>query len=204
MPRFTGFNFGITELTSMFHQDWTNEGDALDVLRMHLWNGQDAREVHALHRDALQLLEGLSAGQIQTLWLASTHGRAAFGTESTSAQKWMRVILTECEKWHRDRSDPPLGEVDTDSGFALGAEIKEIIVEFSHSGLTSHTAEALCNCVQNCSPDLALRFLFRIISSEGLSISNAQYATLLRLGVDLGYGEFLVTEVDYLVDPDSD
>ncbi|WP_329386340.1 hypothetical protein [Streptomyces sp. NBC_01716] len=204
MSRFTDFDFGITWLAAMFHRDWPNEGGEIDVLRAFLWDGQDPAAVQALRHDALRTLEGLTAGQIETLWLASIQGKFDFTGNLPSGREWIRVILEECKQWLQDRSDPKLGEVDSDSGFALGSEIKETLADFSHSSLPPHTAEALCDCAHNCSPDLALRFLLRIISSKGMSISNAQYATLLRLGDDLDYGEFLVSEVEDLVDPTLD
>lgn len=204
MARFTEFDFGITRLTSMFHRDWPNDGNALDVVRIYLWSGQNPLAVHALRRDALWLVECLQPDRIETLWQAGTEGRSVFGREPKAPQKWMRAILEECDQWTRDRPDQQLGEADKCSGSALGFEIEETVEIFSRSGLKSHIAEALRDCVQNCTPDLGLRFLIRIISSEDLSISETQYATLLRLGADLGYGEFLVSEVEHLVDSDFD
>ncbi len=73
--------------------------------------------------------------------------------------------------------------------------------------LDREVADALTECVRRCTPDLAFRLLLRALpmksaslSPEYLYLSEEQYARLAALGKAFHYGEYVVSDIKYLVD----
>ena len=64
-------------------------------------------------------------------------------------------------------------------------------------------ADALHRCVRVCSPDLALRWSLRIARRRGWPLERSQYERLVRLG-EVEYGEFIVSDVEFLVEEESE
>ncbi|MFE7077387.1 hypothetical protein ACFU96_45640 [Streptomyces sp. NPDC057620] len=66
-------------------------------------------------------------------------------------------------------------------------------------------ADALAECTRSCSPDLAFRLLLRALSSAAqlpdyTTLSRGQYVQLSDLGMAFNYGEYVVSDLQYLVD----
>lgn len=197
MRRFTDFDFGLTWLASNFHADWRIIGGPVKVLDATFWDELDPRAVELVRRDAGLMLGMPTARDIEILWTMATEGGSPFGAEITSGSSWMEVIVTKCETWMAGKPALRLGEADECSGAdladAVSAEISRIWPP------ESETALSLVGCLNNCTPDLAFRFLLRGIVSNFIDMAVDQYRRFSRIGGKLHYGEFLVSETEFLV-----
>jgi hypothetical protein len=199
MRKFTEFDYGITLLCGRFHQDWTHEGTARDVLRDHIRGEQDSRAVEVLRRDATHLAEHLPNRQVETLWTAATDGNFPFPATAASGTEWMRTIEEECNDWLKDRPAPELTHYDTDPGSAHLTDVLTITDTLRHRyGVSDEVLNAVAHCSRTGSPELALRFILRILPVFDTSIDQDFYEQIATLGDSLGFGEFLITGIEYL------
>ncbi|MEU2929844.1 hypothetical protein ABZ636_33055 [Streptomyces sp. NPDC007251] len=199
MARFTEFDYGITALTSRFHQDWTNTGSPRDVLRAYLWEGQDPRAVEILGRDAACAGEKMSDEHVETLWTASVDGGFAFPGSAESGTEWMRAIDAECRLWLSGKPSFGLSPVDVDPGSAQLTGVLEVIGSLGRYAVDDAVTSALASCARLCSPELALRFTLRVLSVSGVTIDRELHERISALGDSLGFGEFLVSDIADLV-----
>ncbi|MYS43576.1 hypothetical protein GTY23_20510 [Streptomyces sp. SID5998] len=207
MKRFDDADFGLTWLTTMFHEDWTHNGaTGAEAVRYHLDPDLEPAAVLAVRRDARSLLDGLDTATIETLWQAATNPGGTFLDPRrgfTSGSAWLDTIVHLCDAWLAARHvDTVLTGADTEDG----AELRDaVLVEIDSTRfLPDDIRRALTRCALRCTPDLAFRLLLRAIAETGhrtaARLSREQYARLCVLGSALHYGQFLVPEVEYLVD----
>ncbi|MGV9561993.1 hypothetical protein [Streptomyces sp. NPDC003480] len=209
MQRFTESDFGLTWLMSMFHYDWTHNGETgAEAVRYHLGAELDPEEVLCLRRDAQLLLDRLDPGTIETLWQAGTYPEGTFCDPRrgfTSGDEWMATIIRLCDAWlSGKRNIRPLSGADTEDGAKVA---DTVLAEIGQARfLPDGIRHALDECVRCCTPDLAFRLLLRAIpgSVKGfeLPLSPEQYARLEKLGSALHYGPYVVSEVKHLVTDD--
>ncbi|MFE9881944.1 hypothetical protein [Streptomyces sp. NPDC005784] len=77
MPRFTPFDFGVSWVMGLFHQDWTHEGNtAADVVAKYLAASVD-EEAQAVRRDA-RILGNLPSPTLEVLWDAGAQYMPSF------------------------------------------------------------------------------------------------------------------------------
>jgi hypothetical protein len=106
------------------------------------------------------------------------------------------------------RSDTPaLSDGDRFEGRDLADQVLSVTKEF-RAVLGEEVTHALAECVRRCSPDLAFRLLLQVVptksaslSPEYLHLSAEQYASLEALGAAFRYGEYVVSDIKYLVGP---
>ncbi|MET8832827.1 hypothetical protein ABZV78_02770 [Micromonospora sp. NPDC004540] len=202
MNRPTPFDFGLTWFATQFHQDWRYSGTADELIGKALGPETDPWEVEALRRDAASMLHGLTAEEIELLWITGTWQPIFFGPDaaSPSGPEWLRLIIERCVRWQQEHGESPRPEADWESGIALADAVASEIVglaasvpeEWSPEGRLTTT---LLRCNRACSPDLALRWSLRMATQHVPSIKADQFARLLRLGEALGYGEYVVPEL---------
>ncbi|MFG1725747.1 hypothetical protein [Streptomyces sp. Y20] len=207
MKRFDEADFGLTWLTTMFHADWTHNGaTGAEAVRYHLDPDLEPEAVLAIRRDARSLLDNLDAATIETLWQAATNPGGAFSDPRrgfTSGPAWTATIVDLCDAWLAVRpAAPALTGPDTEDGAHC---LDAVLAEIGRARLLPDgIRDALARCATGCTPDLALRLLLRAISEAGprssAKLSPDQYARLSELGSEMHYGEFLVSEVEYLVE----
>ncbi|MBX7551194.1 hypothetical protein K1Y78_24895 [Streptomyces sp. tea 10] len=206
MKRFDESDFGLTWLTTMFHQDWTHNGaTGAEAVRYHLAPDLEPEAVLLIRRDAQVLLDNLDSATIETLWQAATDPEGDFSDPPrgfTSGTAWMESLVQLCDDWLAIAPViSPLTGSDADDGADMA---DEVLAEIDHTRiLPDAIRKALALCASRCTPDLALRLLLRAICEIGIrsgtALSQDQYTRLQALGSALHYGEFLVAEVEPLV-----
>ncbi|MFJ5971699.1 hypothetical protein [Streptomyces sp. NPDC093060] len=201
MPRFTDFDFGVSWVMSLFHQDWTYDGDtAGDVVAKYLAASAD-EEALAVRRDA-RILGNLASPTLEVLWYAGTQYMANLQYLGGAAE-WARTVVGLCDTRLSASADVrPLTGADTEDGMAcLDAVVAEIEgAQF----LEAEVRAALIDCARRCTPDVAFRVLLRAVrcAPDYPSLSSEQYTRLEAIGSALQYGEFVVDSVKYLVEND--
>lgn len=212
MRRFTDFDFGITGLMDTFHIDWVMEGDALHALNEYLWSELNPKEVVLLRRDASTLLSSLTCQEIETLWLKSIAGSFPFGGVIGSGRDWMRMIIDQCDAWLSGKPEPQLSTGDLYDGLEERDAVLLLIDEMSEAGALPAIEQGeyppvstvLTECARRCTPDLAFRFLIRMVLRSGVRLTAEQYGPLLRQAEAFSYGEFLMANLrECAVDLDS-
>ncbi|MEU8468415.1 hypothetical protein AB0F30_10865 [Streptomyces sp. NPDC029006] len=198
MPRFTLFDFGVSRVMGLFHQDWTHDGDtAADVVAGHLAESVDEQAL-AVRRDA-SVLGNLPSPALEVLWYAGAQYMPGLQPLGGGAG-WTRTVVQLCDARLAASTDVrPLTGADTEDGTAcLDAVLAEIeAAQF----LAAEVRAALADCAHRCTPDVAFRLLLRTIRcAPDASLSCEQYTRLEAIGSALRYGEFVVDFVKYLVE----
>ncbi|TVZ99533.1 hypothetical protein [Streptomyces sp. BK340] len=210
MHRSTEFTFGIPWIMSFFHQDWTLDASTeAEAVANQFVEELEPASVLLVRRDARLLLDNLSSDQIKVLWEGCADGGEYFFRRGRVAEgaEWMRDVIAVCDTWLSHRSAPTtLTDADAYEGRELADQILASVQEF-RSILAPEVADALGACSRSCTPDLAFRLLLRALversasrSPGHVSLSEYQYARLNRLGSAFNYGEFVVSDVRYLVE----
>ncbi|MEU2880537.1 hypothetical protein [Streptomyces sp. NPDC007070] len=199
MPRFTPFDFGVTTVMSLFHQDWIHDGEtAADVVAEYLAQSQDEQAL-AVRRDA-RLLDALPSSTLEVLWEAGSQYMPAFHLVGGGAE-WTRTVADLCDARLSAHTEVhALTGADAEEGAAcLDAVVAEIEAVRL---LPAEVRSALTECARRCSPDLAFRVLLKAISyaPAEITLSAARYARMEAIGSALRYGEFVVDSVAYLVE----
>lgn len=199
MSRFTHFDFGVSWVMSLFHQDWTHDGDtAAEVVARALAESAD-EEVLAVRRDAL-VLGGLPSATLETLWCAGAQYMPSFELAGGSAAEWTRSLVGLCDaRLSASAGVRPLTGADTEDGPAC---LDAIVTEIGAARfLAPEVRAALTDCARRCTPDLALRLLLRAIEcAPDASLSREQYSRLEAIGSALRYGDHVVDSVKYRVE----
>ncbi|WP_030950923.1 hypothetical protein [Streptomyces sp. NRRL S-481] len=209
--RSTDFTFGLTWLVDFFHQDWPlDASDEAEVVANQFVDDLDPETVLLVRRDARLLLDTLTPDQIAVLWLSAGEKDAfRFGRSPASASPpvWMRTVIRECDRWLENHMHGRLSGGDLEDGFGLVDEIVEEIRKYGDS-IGADSVEALTVCARRCTPDLAFRFFLKALSSKLLSLplrekhflTASRYERLGEIGEALNYGEFIVSELEHMVD----
>nr|WP_203731653.1 hypothetical protein [Streptomyces sp. SID12501] len=183
-----------------FHQDCTYEADTeAELVAQHLPEGA-AEYALAVRRDARTLLDSLPSETLEVLWTAGSQYGPSFAR--TTGAEWTRTVVGVCDTWLSEQSGVrPLTGADTEDGLT---HRDTVVAEIEGMGfLTAEVRQALVDCAHHCTPDLALRVLFKVaVDTPGASLSEDQYKRLETIGSALHYGEFLVEDVKFLVADD--
>jgi hypothetical protein len=199
MSRFTPFDFGVSWVMSLFHQDWTHEGNtAADVVAKYLATSAH-EEAQAVRRDA-RILCNLPSSTLEVLWYAGTQYMANLQYLGGGAE-WTRTVVRLCDARLSAGTDVrPLAGADVEDGVGcLDAVVAEIeATQF----LEAEVRAALTDCANRCTPEVAFRVLLRVMrcASDYPTLSPEQYTRLEAIGADLRYGEFVVDSVRYLIE----
>jgi hypothetical protein len=213
---FAEFDFGVTALAQQFHQDWPSGGAPLDVADAY---------VKQLPHSQLAVLAGDLSFMIDldrqgdyagTLWFASTEGYYRPHLAGMLYEDFFRQVLHKCiEKLeqagvsftsvsmsrYRGRSSDVLREIQH-----LHSGLEDCLTRSSlwSPGDNSPTViDALYRyAAPAAQPELAFRFLLRLIVASSCAISSTEYAHLREVGAYFEYGEFLMSAVQFLVEDD--
>ena len=211
MDRSTEFMFGVPWIMSFFHQDWTlSASTAAAAVADQFVEELEPEAVLLVRRDARLLLEGLPPDRITELWQQGVEGGERFyhRGRARDGAEWMGQVIGVCDAWLARRSDTPaLSGADCFEGRDLADQVRSVVEEF-RAVLGEEVTDVLVECVRHCSPDLAFRLLLQVLptnsaslSPEDLYLSAEQYARLEALGAAFRYGEYVVSDVKYLVGP---
>ncbi|MER8013262.1 hypothetical protein ACIQ7S_09985 [Streptomyces griseoluteus] len=200
MPRFSDFDFGVTEVMGLFHQDWIHDGDtAADVVAGHLAQSPDEQAL-AVRRDA-RSLGALPSAALEVLWDAGAQYMPAFRLVGGGAE-WTRTVAGLCEaRLSAAGNVRPLTGADTEDGAAC---LDAVVAEIEETRfLDAEVRAALTECASRSTPDVAFRVLLRAIRcAPAASLSPERYTRLEAIGSALHYGEYVVDDVRYLVEQD--
>jgi len=200
--RFTELDYGLTLLSSMYHQDWRSSGDWTAILDIFLWKEQAPPAVLALYEDAVAF-SGLPCVEIEDIWMASTDGNFIFGRDADSGDEWLFVIQERCRMWLAVKgiSTLPVGAPIFEHlhAEAMGVQIGLLIELCDVGDGLAHVYAVLKKLAETRSPELAFRFLIRILDVKRMDISSKLYRDLDLLGRSLNCGEFVVSSLGYLV-----
>ncbi|MGX1567817.1 hypothetical protein [Streptomyces sp. NPDC055506] len=209
MERHTEFMFGVPWIMEFFHQDWKLDASTpAEAVTNEFVEELEPAAVLSVRRDALLLLDNLTSAQIKALWKGGAEATESFFPRHVGeGDEWMRQVIGVCDAWLSRRADTPvLSDADRYGGVELAGDVLAEVHEF-RSVLDTEVTDALAECARSCTPDLAFRLLLRALpkksaslSPEYLYLSEEQYARLEALGNAFHYGEYVVSEIKYLVD----
>lgn len=208
------FDFGITGLAQQFHQDWPGEGTPMEIANAYL-DVQSISHLAALADDLSFMIDWNRRGDYAgSLWFASTMGHYRPQLAGMSCEDLLRHVLGECNERLR-RVEAPLVIASQSRYEEYGNDVRREIWHL-HDGLADCLArsdlatprdgvptamEALYQYADSAArPELAFRFLLRLLVASSCTIKLAEYAHLQQVGVSLNYGEFLVPTVEFLVE----
>ncbi|MEV5955876.1 hypothetical protein AB0M11_19245 [Streptomyces sp. NPDC051987] len=202
--RETDGDFGLSELTERFAGEW-HEATAEEVVRQaaacdHVRQAPGTAAA-VLLEDSLRLLESpLSADMLTTLWLAASDGGYAIDRLGIDVRHWLGQIAEVCRERLRDaapagRPVPP-PSVRVDLAEPVLRELAE--VPPGHPIAGSAVLEALAQVVSQVDPDLGFRLFLRVLQVLFVPLKAEQYARYEAIGERLGYGEFHVSNVEFL------
>jgi hypothetical protein len=209
MERSTEFMFGIPWIMSFFHQDWTLDAStAAEAVADQFVEELEPEAVLLVRRDAELLLDKLPSDRITVLWQQGVETGEHFfrRARAMDGAEWMRQVLGLCDAWLSRRSDASaLSGADRYEGKELAGQVLSVVEDFRDS-IGGEVADALAECVRHSTPDLAFRLLLQILptrsallSPEYLYLSAEQYAGLEALGKAFHYGQYVVSDIEYLV-----
>jgi hypothetical protein len=200
--RFTELDYGLSLLSSMYHQDWRSSGDWTAVLEIFVWEGQTLPAVLALYEDAAAF-NSLSRAEIEDVWTALTDGNFIFGRDADSGDEFLSAIQERCRTWLAARGVSTLSiEVpilERATAEAVGAQIGSLMEQPDVDGGLIRVLSVLKELAEELSPDLAFRLLLLIVDSRRIEISSKLYHEFVLLGRRLNCGEFVVSSLEYLV-----
>jgi hypothetical protein len=209
MERSTEFMFGIPWIMSFFHQDWTLDAStAAEAVADQFVEELEPEAVLLVRRDAELLLDKLPSDRITVLWQQGVETGEHFfrRARAMDGAEWMRQVLGLCDAWLSRRSGTPaLSGADRYEGRDLADQVLSVVEKFQ-APLGQDVTDALAKCVHHCTPDLAFRLLLQVLptksaslSPEYLYLSAEQYAGLEALGKAFHYGQYVVSDIEYLV-----
>ncbi|MFF8387339.1 hypothetical protein ACF053_27365 [Streptomyces kanasensis] len=206
------FDFGITALGGSFHGDWILDAES-EQQHIAMMTGSTQHGIVnqvLLIEDLLRLRDSaLTDAEISTLW-ELTNSNAFDGSPSIKdrEREWLDEVLAVVvpvvqrfgapeSSWTSVAPCPPHHQ-------AVVGEVKAVlnlVRPRQNAGVTLTEARAAVNrCADTVCPELAFRFALHAFTAFHSSISPQVFDRLGRLGSRLGYGEYVVGRIDYLVD----
>ena len=206
MERFTSFDFGLTGLAALFHQDWGHLETPENVVSAYLSPGEGSdvgwalrKQAAALGADVAALLDSsLSDQQIESLWEAATGGNYRFAA-SESGRGLLRRIGASCDEWQQLHGDAP---ADADPRWRTSDVVVDVREAVRGASLPSHEEwrQSLDACARFASADVAFRLLLRICLANFLAVDPMSWARYQELASVFSYGEDLLPHLAFLVD----
>ncbi|MEU2248028.1 hypothetical protein [Streptomyces sp. NPDC019224] len=195
-------------MVSFFHQDWRlNANSEAEAVAGQFVEELKPEAVLLVRRDARMLHERLSAERITTLWSGCVENGERFFLNSrlTDGAEWVRQVIEVCDAWLlRHPHAATLSEADRYEGRELDGRVRNTITEFA-DWFDRDMVQALAECVDRCTPDLAFRLLLQALPTASVAasphyrdLSREQYARLASLGREFRYGEYVVSDVEHL------
>ncbi|MEK2479133.1 hypothetical protein [Streptomyces noursei] len=216
MKRFTSFDFGLSGLTSLFHEDWSHVGEVEEVVSSYLSVGEgpvadeaQKKEAAALERDVAALAcSSLSDGDIEMLFETSTSWNYRFRTSETGRALLGRID-SACRRWQKTYGRVSAEADPMWSSPSVVNEVCDLIkstplqpsgefLRYFGSGI-SELRDALDRCARRVSADLAFRLLLRVHLANFISVERDYWARYEGVSSRLALGEDLLSSVEFLI-----
>lgn len=215
MERFTTFDFGLSGLTALFHEDWIHVGGVEEVVYSYLSVGEapvadeaQLKAAAALECDVAELdASSLSDGAIEMLFSTSTSWNYRFQGEETG-----RILLGRigraCRRWQAT-----YGRVsaEADAGWSSQVVVDVVCDVISKTPLqlpgefrryfgseVSELRDALDACVRSASAGLAFRLLLRIHAANFIPVAHSSWLKYEEIADRLVLGEELMSSLEFL------
>lgn len=219
MERFSSFDFGLSGLAALFHEDWIHVGAVEDVVHSYLSVGDasvaDAaqqKEAAALERDVAELYDSsLSDGRIEMLFSMSTAWNYRFQGDETGRILLDRIIKA-CRQWKDMYGSAPVETDPAWSSQGVANEVCDIIATTSlqlpgevrrYAGAeATELRDTLDACARSASADLAFRLLLRIHVANFVPVEHSDWARYEGIASRLALGEELLSSLEFLL-PDT-
>lgn len=216
MERFTSFDFGLSGLTALFHQDWIRLGGVEEVVLSHLSVGEaciadeaQQKEAAALERDAAVLARStLRDSQIELLFSMATAGNYSFQSGETG-RALLERIHGACRRWQQEYGGIPAESSPRWFSSDAMAEVCDVIgdtpLHLSDEcrrycgSAVSELRGALDACAQSASAELAFRLLLRIHLANFIPVERSSWARYRIVAAEFSLGEELLSSLDFLV-----
>jgi hypothetical protein len=214
MNQVAEFDFGVTALAQLFHQDWPSGGTPSEVADAYI---RQLPYAHlAVLADDLSFMAGFGEKDVYAgvLWFASTVGYYRPELAGMPYEDFFRHVLHRCNERlrqvqessaaasmsrHQGRSGAVRSEI-RHLHYGLEKCLKRSRLWIAEEGSPSVIDALYRYAGEEARPELAFRFLLRLIVASSCTISSIEYAHLREVGASLGYGEFLVSAVEFLVE----
>ncbi|MCM2419871.1 hypothetical protein [Streptomyces sp. RKAG293] len=215
MERFTSFDFGLSGLAGLFHQDWTHLGNVEEVVLSYLSVGEESfadeaqqKESTGLASDVVVLADSiLAGGQIEMLFSMASGGNYPFRNGETG-----RVLLERIQGafryWQQMYGGAP---VEADPKWSSPGILTEVRSVINHTPLNlpeecrvyfdsdaQKLRDVLDSCARHASPELAFRILLRIHLSNFIPVEQSSWSRYKIIAAELSLGEELVSAVEFL------
>ncbi|MFC1431619.1 hypothetical protein ACEZDB_13295 [Streptacidiphilus sp. N1-3] len=219
MPeRFSEFDFGVTGLAALFHEDWSHFGAPEDVVAAYLSPGDEPcagellrKEAAALESDLTALGDsGLDDRQIRMLWTAATGGNFRF-RDTESGRDLLLLLNMGCRGWQQLHG---VASVDTNPGWNTESLVHDLGQAVAGAELdlpdyypldrqemdSMELRKCLLICSRTASVELAFRLLLRIQLANFMPIHQKSWAAYQRISRSLSLGEYVLSGLDFLVE----
>jgi hypothetical protein len=205
------FDFGITRLAGEFHQDWRNYAETPGGL-VHTWISElgvsRVKKVSLLFDDVQRMLgAALSGASLEVLWNACVPSECLVEIFGGDGRGWLLQVSDIARCWLVEHSDFDPETLPDCRHEPLPDLVRHWIEEATSAGglvrrggSGAEFFAAWDEIAENSCPELALRIALRSLLSSGHSIPAHVYGEMERQGAIYGYGDFLVSAVDHLID----
>ncbi|MFG2477059.1 hypothetical protein [Streptomyces fagopyri] len=201
------WDFGLSYLAGQAHQDWY--GNREEIRRAA--DGDDIGQTPGsgaavLLEDTLRLRRSaLPEAAISALWAG-----AADRPGSTEGRDWLGLIADVCRERLREAAPaytPVVAPARTELADAVLREVRETALAVADKVSSPYwrpvpaadVMDALEHVVARIDPDLGFRLFLRVLSTLSVPLTQEQYDRYEAIGERIGYGEFHVSNVEYLI-----
>jgi hypothetical protein len=208
--RHGGLDFGLPHLVRAFHDRWRAEGGDLEVVTAYTVQFP-LTMVEAVLADTLRLTgSAVPPWAIEALWSAGTERRHDLLEEGRDGRDWLDLLSRLCvERLGTEGPDHPRSVPPSPYAHLTGAVLDEIALVSPGLAAASlgsgrrhvpGVVPALEQVALHACPDLAFRFLLRLLANYGPGIPRSQYERWAALGAAFEYGELMIEGYEHLVD----
>ncbi|MFF4898263.1 hypothetical protein [Streptomyces sp. NPDC001068] len=202
------WDFGFSGLARSAHQDWSGSREEIHDVAAGDSVGQTRGSAAAvLLEDTLRLLgSALSDTALATLWDgASGEPRRVGGRD------WLRLVADVCRERLAEAAPaytPVVAPARTELADVVLREIRETVPAVADRVVCPYRCpvpagdvmDLLEQVVTRIDPDLGFRLFLRVLSTLAVPLTRERYDRYRAIGERIGYGEFHVSDVEYLVD----
>ncbi|MET8408225.1 hypothetical protein ABZV34_08990 [Streptomyces sp. NPDC005195] len=206
--RDTTWDFGLSGLTGKAHQDWRASREEIRSAADGDDIGQTPGSAAAvLLEDTLRLLgSALPDAALAALWAGASGMR-----EAVEGRDWLRLVADVCRERLREVAPAytlVVVPARTELADVVLREVREVAPAVADKFASPHwrpvpaadVMDALEHVVTRIDPDLGFRLFLRVLIELSVPLSQEQYDRYGAIGERIGYGEYHVSDVDYLIE----
>jgi predicted DNA-binding protein len=204
------WDFGLSHLAGQAHQDWYGSREEIRRAAEGDNIGQTPGSAAAvLLEDTLRLLRSaLPDAAVTALWAGASDRPG-----STDGRDWLRLIADVCRERLSEAAPaytPVEAPARTELADTVLREVRETAPAVVDKAISPHwhpvpaadVMDALEHVVTRIDPDLGFRLFLRVLSALSVRLTQEQYDRYEAIGERFGYGEYHVSNVDYLIEAD--